>query len=587
VESAAALSVIVEGVCFDPQVAQDPVMSDTPVPAEFQQTVQMQRPVAQPPQAEASHLAVEIIEGTGVGLSQQTYGLRCERLRIASLLLFVGFLAFFVRNLFYLETFVTTADWLLFWVHAAITAVTGMVGWRLTTECEFSRKHLSFTELLVFGGSATFFVFLTYERLVRSAPQGYILPILQPWILLIFVYALFIPNTWRRAAAIIGAMAMAPMLTVLFVSLTSTDFADLVSTNHDFQGYTVTSVLSLALTSVAAVAGVRTMGLLRQEAYEAKQIGQYRLKQPLGSGGMGDVFLAEHVLLKRPCAIKLIKPEKAGDPQALARFEQEVQATARLTHWNTVEIFDYGRAEDGTFYYVMEYLPGMNLDQLVQMHGPLPPERVIHLIAQTCDALEEAHEQQLIHRDIKPANIFAAHRGRVSDVAKLLDFGLAKPLAAVGDSQLTQEGTLAGSPLFMSPEQVTGDAPDARTDIYSLGVVMYFLLSGRTPFAHENPMKIMIAHAHEDPPSLSELDPDIPHDLAGVVMRCLEKDPNHRFPSAVALRESLVDCEDAGRWTRQRATEWWHCSGCPHKKALDEEVFHGHAMVHEPELAAV
>ena len=170
---------------------------------------------------------------------------------------------------------------------------------------------------------------------------------------------------------------------------------------------------------------------------------------------------------------------RPGDPEALARFEQEVQATARLTHWNTVEIFDYGRTDDGTFYYVMEYLPGMNLDQLVQMHGPLPPERVIHLMAQTCDALEEAHAQQLIHRDIKPANIFAARRGRISDVAKLLDFGLAKPLTAVRDSQLTQEGTVAGSPMFMSPEQVTGDLPDGRSDIYSLGVVMYFLLSGR------------------------------------------------------------------------------------------------------------
>ena len=237
----------------------------------------------------------------------------------------------------------------------------------------------------------------------------------------------------------------------------------------------------LVLSCVIAVWGVRTMGRLRRQAFEARQLGQYRLKQLLGAGGMGEVHLAEHVLLKRPCALKLIHPDKAGNPNTLARFEREVQATARLSHWNTVEIFDYGRTDDGTFYYVMEYLPGLNLHQLVEMFGPLPAERAIHLLMQTCDALSEAHAKGLVHRDIKPGNIFAANRGGVFDVAKLLDFGLVKPIADWGDSAVTQDGMVAGSPLFMSPEQATADSVDARSDIYSLGATAYFLLHGPRP----------------------------------------------------------------------------------------------------------
>src|SRR5437588_6362815 len=231
----------------------------------------------------------------------------------------------------------------------------------------------------------------------------------------------------------------------------------------------------MATAAAIAVFGSHKIRELHQTAHEARRIGQYRLKQVLGFGGMGTVYLAEHVLLRRPCAIKVIRADQAGDLRTLLRFEREVQATATLTHWNTVEIYDYGHTDDGTFYYVMEYLPGMNLEDLVEQHGLLPPERAIHLLRQVCQALREAHGIGLIHRDIKPGNIVACERGQVYDVAKLLDFGLVISSGPDGDGvKLTREGSFTGSPAFMSPEQAVGGQPlDARSDIYNVGAVAY------------------------------------------------------------------------------------------------------------------
>ena len=198
---------------------------------------------------------------------------------------------------------------------------------------------------------------------------------------------------------------------------------------------------------------------------------------------MGEVFLAEHELLKRPCAVKLIRPEVVLRAGTIDRFEREVRINATLSHPNTVEIFDYGRTEDGTYYYVMEYLPGMSLADLVERHGPLPPGRAVYLLRQVALALQEAHEAGLIHRDIKPSNIFAARRGGMDDVAKLLDFGLVRPAATASSPRTSDEGQILGTPLYMSPEQATNSRPlDARSDIYSLGAVAYYLLTGRPPF---------------------------------------------------------------------------------------------------------
>src|SRR5262249_8155317 len=252
---------------------------------------------------------------------------------------------------------------------------------------------------------------------------------------------------------------------------------------------------------------------------------------------MGTVYLAEHVLLRRPCAIKVIRPDQAGDPRTLKRFEREVQAAATLTHWNTVEVFDYGHTEDGTFYYVMEYLPGMDLQEMVGRHGPLPPAAAVHLLRQVCQALREAHGIGLLHRDIKPGNIIACERGKVYDVAKLLDFGLVKTFGpGSGDVRLTREGAVTGSPAFMSPEQAPGRGQlDARSDIYSVARVAYFLLPSNLPFDGESALEMLHAHAYEPLVPGPEFIKAVPADVQLVILRCLEKDPDRRYPDAATL----------------------------------------------------
>jgi serine/threonine-protein kinase len=282
---------------------------------------------------------------------------------------------------------------------------------------------------------------------------------------------------------------------------------------------------------------------------------------------MGEVYLAEHQLLKRPCAVKLIRPDRVTDPTALARFEREVRLTATLSQPNTVQVYDYGRTEDGTYYYVMELLEGLSLAELVDRHGPLPPGRAVYLLRQVCGALREAHAAGLIHRDIKPSNIFAARCGGLGDVAKLLDFGLVLPSPGAVAPHLSEEGQILGTPLFMSPEQAMGGRPlDERSDIYSLGAVAYYLLAGRPPFEKGGGLGVMLAHVHDPVVPPSRVRPTIPEDLERVVLRCLAKDADDRFPDAASLERALGECACSGDWDQERASRW---SAAVHQPSWD------------------
>ena len=373
------------------------------------------------------------------------------------------------------------------------------------------------------------------------------------WAFLTLIYGMFIPNDWRRAAWVLGPTSFLPLVVGYLLEWREPGIRAMFVGDH----YSL-PIWSPFLASITAVIGAHVIYTVRREAFEAKQLGQYQFKDKLGEGGMGEVYEAEHQLLKRPCAVKLIRPDKAGDKAVLSRFEREVRATAALTHWNVIAIYDYGQSDDGTFYYVMELLPGMSLDQLIRKYRVLPADRAIHFLYQTCAALHEAHSKGLYHRDIKPANIFATERGGIYDVVKVLDFGLVREtMTNLGEANITQTGTFSGSPLYMCPEQAKSyDKLDARSDIYSLGTVAYQLVTGVPPFTGETAWDIIVAHSRDSvqPPSKIR---DVPADVERVIMKCLEKKPEDRYQTAEQLAEALAACEAFGKWTPDRAAKWW------------------------------
>jgi serine/threonine-protein kinase len=318
-----------------------------------------------------------------------------------------------------------------------------------------------------------------------------------------------------------------------------------------------------------AYAGSRVVYGLGTAVSKAREMGSYQLVERLGKGGMGEVWRARHRMLARPAAIKLIRPEVLGaKDQAtrallLRRFEREAQATALMRSAHTMELYDFGMADDGTFYYVMELLDGFDLDELVVRFGPVPPERAIHLLRQICASLGEAHEAGLIHRDVKPANVYVCRYGREVDFIKVLDFGLVKR-GAGSDGEHSDELTAAdmtpgGTPAFMSPEQALGDgAVDARSDIYAVGCVGYWLLTGTLLFKGTTPMETILMHVNHapEPPSRRSGRP-IADKLEELVLACLAKNPDQRPQSAdqLAMRLALLPMAEA--WTPLRAREWW------------------------------
>ncbi|HZZ30339.1 MAG TPA: serine/threonine protein kinase [Pirellulales bacterium] len=295
----------------------------------------------------------------------------------------------------------------------------------------------------------------------------------------------------------------------------------------------------------------------RLAALSAKHLGQYTLDEKLGEGGMGIVYRAHHDMLHRPTAVKFLGAERTNE-QTIARFEREVQLTSKLTHPNTIAIYDYGRTAEGIFYYAMEYLDGINLEDLVKKHGAQPEGRVIYILQQVCGSLAEAHGTELIHRDIKPANIILTERGGIYDFVKLLDFGLVKALDDRKDSSLTATGTLTGTPLYMPPEAIQNNQMDARSDLYAVGAVGYFLLTGTPVFDADNVIQILQKHVMMTPDSPAKrLGKPVSAEFEALLLKCLEKKPTDRPASAAALADLLGQCSALATWTKADAYAWW------------------------------
>ncbi len=419
-------------------------------------------------------------------------------------------------------------------------------------------RWLRAMELVLFGGVAIQMALMMYSRTAffagKQDPTSLVSVqqfFFTAFCLHVLTYGIFMPNTWKRGALVMTTMALVPYAIYYLQINMDEQVAQLVAENH--AGGSIPTTLIAAMIGTF---GSHIINRTRKEAFKAKQILQYRLHEVIGSGGMGDVYRAEHLLLKRRCAMKIIKPEKGRNAAMLHRFEREVIATARLSHWNTIDIYDYGHTDDGTFYYVMELLEGENLHSLVAKYGPLPPARVVYILAQACDALQEAHDSFLIHRDIKPANIFASKRGGVWDVTKLLDFGLVKE-KSVDESPAEKPSGFSGTPMYMAPEQATQyDQVDGRTDIYALGAVAYFLLTGRPPFQGDTVSELIVAHSSHKPIPPVNFG-DIPRDLNGIVLRCLEKLPADRFQKAHEMSVALRGCLCSPEWNSERAYQWW------------------------------
>jgi eukaryotic-like serine/threonine-protein kinase len=447
--------------------------------------------------------------------------------------------------------------------------------WALTRSGQRSARFVRIVETagLVIAGAAFEIVALALtqsvvtSRTVReleAEPTVLGLALLAPLIATSFVLtyvliirAAFVP-TQAKHTALLTALIGAPLVLVAYQAGTGTvtfggPTAAALAIGAATQWFVTVCVCSLISKVIYG---------LRQEVHEAQRLGQYTLESIIGEGGMGVVYRASHAMLRRPTAIKLLAVDRAG-AASLERFEREVQLTAQLTHPNTITIYDYGRTADGVLYYAMELLDGATLEEVVEIDGPQPPARVIRIMEQVAGALGEAHSIGLIHRDVKPANIVLCRKGGELDVAKVVDFGLVKELDKRHAVTVSQEGTISGTPLYMAPEILTeSNAASARSDLYALGAVGYYLLTGEHVFGGKTVIEVLGHHLHSSPiPPSQRLGDPVPEDLERVILDCLDKDPSKRPQSAAELRQRLEACDSVSRWMQKSAEKWWAIHG--------------------------
>jgi serine/threonine protein kinase len=376
----------------------------------------------------------------------------------------------------------------------------------------------------------------------------------------ILFYPAIVPNTPKKTLITSLLAASTEPLAYLISHLRGVQ-------SHPNAFYLLWDFLPTYICAFLVVLPVKIIHNLGQQVRRARELGSYRLEEPLGKGGMGEVFRATHQMLARPAAIKLIRSEVLGSSTPSAarviteRFRREAEAAASLRSPHTINLYDFGVAQDGTFFLVMELLDGLDLESLIERFGPVPPERAVHLLRQACESLGEAHARGLVHRDIKPSNIFTCRMGLAVDFVKVLDFGLVK---AIGDGNgqstlLTAPDSTTGTPAYIAPEIVRGDrVADHRIDIYTLGCVGYWLLTGRLVFQAPNAIQLMYQHANATPvPPSQQSELEIPSELDRVILACLAKHPEERPQNASELSRLLAGTVPADGWSEERAHRWW------------------------------
>jgi eukaryotic-like serine/threonine-protein kinase len=466
-----------------------------------------------------------------------------------------------------------------------LAVFTGMVAVNILFMAAHRKGYFSPQTVLHFGLAYEVLMALGIALLETSLPYPARMPVrgvsaVAVWITLC---GLLVPNTPFLTLA--GALASAAMWPLAY-------FFNLQFWDHTpmpLNRFLMWNIPTFALAFWTYILNSRIYKI-EMEAERARELGSYELQELIGKGGMGEVWRAHHRLLARDAAIKLIRTDilaaQTGRNASLVRrrFETEAKATAALRSPHTVSLYDYGPADDGTFYYAMELLDGIDLESLVKEYGPLPPARVVHILLEACDSLEEAHRAGLIHRDVKPTNLFVCRVGMRYDFVKVLDFGLVKAELADGESRMTKDGMTTGTPAYMAPEIALGkDNVDGRADVYGLGCLAYYLLTGRLVFEESTATAQALAHVSKEPiPPSERTELPVPESFEKLILRCLAKDPAARPRSAQALADALERLPGVPRWTREDAVSWWQLHQPSTSRALpDMEALESHPSLSE------
>ena len=381
-------------------------------------------------------------------------------------------------------------------------------------------------------------------------------PVVVPFMMLfILSRSIFIPSRAQWTVALSAPAALGVLIIQLVKGNSFAYSGQAFNSPHFIDMIFQNQILLIGSIVVAAIASRVHLGL-RMEYFQVRQFGQYKIERLLGKGGMGEVYLATHSLLKRPTAVKFLRPEITG-VKTLNRFEKEVRLSSELSHPNSISIYDYGHTAEGFFYYAMEFLHGANLRQVVRETGPMPASRVIHILVAACGALKEAHDKGIIHRDIKPENIMVCELGGEKDVVKILDFGLVKDLKDPNSMEFEEEGSISGTPETIAPEALGKGSVGPLSDLYSLCAVGCFLLTGKPIFNAQTVTDFLKSHLYSVPIPPSKRNDLVPEDLERVLLKGLRKTPKSRHESIDEMRTALLECVDSGLWGREEAEGWW------------------------------